>query len=650
LYTPDSTISINVLTASVPKVAAVAAGMSSPPVTVTVTSLTQDAASLSLVDSTWNTLPADGTYGTLSGLSSFSSNGDGTYGATATSSPPATAPVDQKFQMAIAVSQGSLFAKHDIVLGSSPLLLFHGLWDDASDLGDLRSQALQTSALDAIPINYGAGAPCAAGNLSRTDFSDPATLSCVQIQIKSAAAHLRAQGYSFDSFDAIGHSMGSLVASYYQGVRAGPDPGLPQIAHLASIGTPWNGTPLATTLWAHKDDGIQIPDFASVGSPIWFLIEAQNLFDIVKVKDAFAIPLVGRPIGTAIEALDPTNPVGMDRLSQARTFAAPILAGEVAGQAPALSGIELVENTILNLVVDPDHAPQFISTTLSIAGLLGDPQQHDVVVPLSSQEGVLSQIAVVPATHTGSDMLFGSKAKTGGVLAELHNQTALGKALCALGHSSQCDLPAATTHSLAPTTSDELSDLANLSLTGTMLGIDAVTIAAAQPVMPFSSFSASVTGTATCTPQTTFVIDSLGTVQESQSSSPSFTLPTNASSPAKSNWLIICSSGDFVLSPQTFAVTAPTQLTLQAAPDAATIQPGETVIVRVTANYAEGSMDVTGDSATTFSALGPTTYLGGGAYQADKYGLIFVTVSYGGQSAMAVIRVGDDEVFESGFE
>jgi hypothetical protein len=61
-------------------------------------------------------------------------------------------------------------------------------------------------------------------------------------------------------------------------------------------------------------------------------------------------------------------------------------------------------------------------------------------------------------------------------------------------------------------------------------------------------------------------------------------------------------------------------------------------------------MDVTGDPDTTFSALGPQTYQGAGAYKATKNGMIFVTVSYGGQSAMVVIKVGDDEVFESGFE
>jgi hypothetical protein len=36
--------------------------------------------------------------------------------------------------------------------------------------------------------------------------------------------------------------------------------------------------------------------------------------------------------------------------------------------------------------------------------------------------------------------------------------------------------------------------------------------------------------------------------------------------------------------------------------------------------------------------------------QANKNGMIFVTVAYGGQSAMVAIEVGDDEVFESGFE
>jgi pimeloyl-ACP methyl ester carboxylesterase len=571
--------------------------------------------------------------------------------------PPATAPGDQKTRIAFAVSQGSLFAQREVTLGGPPILLFHGVFSNScsltgpADKPNLYSAAMQTSALDVLPINYGEPddaclgirrcyTPTGNDNLSANDFTGSDILSCVESQIVGEAAHLRRLGYAYDTFDAIGHSMGSLVAAHYQGAFGANNARRFQIGRLVSIGTPWNGSPVATLLWDRKDDPVVFPEPGGAGGGLWKFLSTHQIGTVAELARAF-----GHPIGGGVESLRfIQGPEISPQLADAQSGALAILKAQVTAVAPPTSAIETAEDTILSWV-DPSD-PQ-----VTIDSLLGGSEQHDVVVPLSSQQFAFgAQIAKtyvsVPAVHAEAAFIGSIDGFFGDIADELHTPCIFTNALDALEHVYPCTGGAP----LAPSGIDPMADLASLTLTGTQLDPSAVTFSAPQPLPPFGSYTTSVIGTDTCTPQTTFAMDSTFRLQEAAGATPSFEFVAGTTSPTSTTWMVVCTSGDYVAASIPFTVSPPTLQSLQLRPDSVEMEPGETIIVHTTANFAEGSMDVTGDPGTTYSVLGPQTYQGAGAYQATKNGMIFVTVSYGGQSAMVVIKVGDDEVLQSGFE
>jgi len=351
------------------------------------------------------------------------------------------------------------------------------------------------------------------------------------------------------------------------------------------------------------------------------------------------------PPNSAVAALGEVS--GAAQLAQARAGEATLqLAGELAGIAPSTSVYESGMNDLLAIIGDPSF-PE------TIDGLLGGAQEHDLVVPLASQTYFVSPAYTsFPAVHAPIGYLFGFNLTplVSGVYDELHTTSIVNQALCDLGHSASCSAISMPTSGpvSATTLSDPLTDLLSVTLTGNQLDASVVSITTDQTIFPFGKYIASVIGSDTCIPQDTFVLDDANTLQEIVGSSPSASLPAGSESTVKTTWLVICSTGDFVATSIELPVALPTLLALSTNADAYLVHSGDVVLVHVLALYAEGEADVS-DSAA-FSALGPQTYLGGGAYQATHDGLIFVSVGFQGQSAQVKIQVGEDEIFESGFE
>jgi pimeloyl-ACP methyl ester carboxylesterase len=252
----------------------------------------------------------------------------------------------------------------NISLMPPPLLLVHGVWSSAD-------QAFPTAGLDSFPlwlsaryphdlifrVNYGAA--------SYQQFDSPAIQNVFLLRLENALAGAANNGMVARRVDVVAHSMGGLVTRYFmsQGPIA-PVPYLPEnaIHNLIAIGTPHNGSALATVLDANRDT---LADSSG-------LVFGQIANGICTATGVFPCTLSavmaaqGKIIGSGVQSMKPGSPQ-LQSLLLSNPFRA------VIGVAPTFSFTETALNTLIK---------GFLPLS-SVGSILGP--AHDTIVAVDSQ-------------------------------------------------------------------------------------------------------------------------------------------------------------------------------------------------------------------------------------------------------------------------
>ena len=266
-------------------------------------------------------------------------------------------------------------AQASIAIEPPPLLLVHGIWSSsnasgfAPGTGGLYDWIAQRYPHNLIyPVDYNipyAGPP--ASNQNAKSFADPVTQAIFGNAVNTALAGAAASGMAARAVDVVGHSMGGLVARYYLSTGS-TTPG--PIHTLITIGTPHQGTPLATALW--KDQG-----YTGAQNPYMNL-----LCPLCTLGSVWGV-IVGT-VDTGVQSLEPTaSEIGA--LSLDTPFSA------IVGSAPT-NPISTTES-FLDLIIAPFLPGQTIETLLANA-------QSDTIVPTASQsQGAQHSYAVPNVVH-----------------------------------------------------------------------------------------------------------------------------------------------------------------------------------------------------------------------------------------------------------
>jgi probable HAF family extracellular repeat protein len=194
---------------------------------------------------------------------SYGPDGAGNYTFLALLWAPSAMPVPNVFPLvnltATATQQGGLgpVPQASIALKPPPLLLVHGIWSGADTWLTFGSQEGFYSWISGqyphnliYAVDY--NDPRVTPNLNSQAFSDPRIQKILLSNMTDALTWAARAGLAARTIDVVGHSMGGLVTRYFLSTAGylGNPALLPSPVHkLITIGTPHQGTPLATLLW-----------------------------------------------------------------------------------------------------------------------------------------------------------------------------------------------------------------------------------------------------------------------------------------------------------------------------------------------------------------------------------------------------------------
>lgn len=241
-------------------------------------------------------------------------------------------------------------------------------------------------------------------SINLTSFASPVAQQRFQRYLSGWRDASRYEGTAIDSFDAVGHSMGGLMAKW----ASQEDPVL--IGRVVSIGSPYTGSELAAVL----DSEIT----RLVAGPWAF---ARLLSEYFGGAATFSQVLDSFGIGTAFLALQP----GSNELIALQSRpAAPVFA--VNGNAPSDSSVERLLNLLLRITCLPS-----LICDRNVDGVFSAHGGHDTIVGRSSQfDGAEAWVDIPGIVH--SDI-------TGRDVGELESPDAFDVIVCFLSSRDGCD-------------------------------------------------------------------------------------------------------------------------------------------------------------------------------------------------------------------
>ena len=506
-----------------------------------------------------------------------------------------------------------------------PVVLVHGLWSGPSAWTASTQHGLGPSFFSWLGAHYPHTLILATDYASSSflKFSDPSVQSAMKYNVQMLLGSAAQQGMVARSVDVVAHSMGGLVARWFE---AFPPDNLHDTVHrLITLGTPHQGSPLAAALWDNKTNKV-----ISSSTLVNGICSGLNFVGTnCTLGNVFS--WLGKPIDTGVLSLEPVNP---DLTKLGATARA--IAGQVSGP-----------NTRTQKFLDK-LASSFIPNATD-EGLL-QTTKHDTIVPVGSQIPLSAGDAVTIAgvVHTAIDsadigetsstavwdqvlyfLMGGSGATTFSSPAYSAANRIEGASAGILSTSSIPDFDlsgktqiSATNVSFGPATNSALSVNTPINITAT-----STTKSIAEVFLIQNGGAASdvaVLSTADAPFSLTFFPTNLGAVD--------FVA------------FVVFNDNSYAVVPLHYTVQTVGTLALLTLSNAPTesVAPGTVMTIRAIAQFDSGPVEVTGlatyksrsQSATVFSAAAS------GRVAANSAGLDWLDVSYGGQAVSTPIRVG----------
>jgi YVTN family beta-propeller protein len=552
--------------------------------------------------------------------------------------PTTAGTVSGTVPLTITATQGSSKPQSaTLSLQPPPLLLVHGIWGNLSAWIDFKWWLLQQNYPHSLIflMDYSAYNDLA--------FDSSQIQGAFRTLEQTALTSAAERGMAARSVDVVAHSMGGLVTRYF---IAYPPSGTSLPANsvhlLITVGTPHQGTPLATTLDANVTTSNQL------AFPSWI----GDLCSLKKISPCalgtFFSAYLQRRIDTGTMAMEPRS--SDLALLPATSYRAIIGQAPVFQTAPTPSPFsdyaEGQLNYLVSAFVSPPSPPQTISGIMQTI-------DHDTIVPVASQQGsdpnAVTVTGIVHANLGSAD------------IAETESPDVWNQALFwLLGGTGAAPMlsqdgrltagveprPGAISRPPSATGSSTITDLTGYTQ------IDPSNASFSPPsgsAIPINS-ATSITATSSTKSIIQFVM--LQQVADAADALSLYATQAPFSVPFTPIRLGTASFGAFVIfSDMTYTVTSLTyQLTLNGAPSAVSLNGapagsvavGTTAQASVTATFPSGTVDVT--QAATYQTLSGNSavfsFSSSGVITATGPGTDWLEATYGGITASAQIIVG----------
>ncbi len=278
-------------------------------------------------------------------------------------------------------------ATSNIGLLPPPLVLIHGAWSSG--------KALEPFAQWLSDANYPHQLVFVAdyGATSGLSFEDRGTQQVLATTISRAIAVAAQNGVVAQKVDVFAHSMGGLVTRYLMYAGAPTPTYLPPspIHQLITVGTPQDGSPFANFLEDYQNNKP-----TNIPQPFGTLCQITNACTLGAV-----LGVMGLPVGPAYVALEQ----GLAPYSQPYK--------SIVGIAPDPSSTGTLLNAVLNA-----YAP-----SSTVDGILGTP--NDTIVPAVNQNvGAIDTATITNIVHTSLACIRQAVPLVGGLCADNTGETA----------------------------------------------------------------------------------------------------------------------------------------------------------------------------------------------------------------------------------
>jgi hypothetical protein len=283
----------------------------------------------------------------------------------------------QAIPITITATQSGASAQGTLNLYPPPLLLVHGIWSSPAGAG---FYGLDTNGFFAFILGKYPHAVIYPVDYSPENylaFYDPSIQAEFDKSIGIAISAANRSGFAARKVDVFAHSMGGLVTRYWLNHRDPSTqylPGVP-IHKLITIGTPHQGTALATLLWADQTNTPQVPNCPLLIACIKFHAGTCSMGEL--------LASMHRPVAGGVEAMQPTDTT-LTSLPSSDVFSA------MVGQAPLVS----LTGTALDCLLG-SYLP-----SVTFEGVFNF-QPSDTIVPTSSQAAGAADLATIDGVvHT----------------------------------------------------------------------------------------------------------------------------------------------------------------------------------------------------------------------------------------------------------
>jgi len=273
------------------------------------------------------------------------------------------------------------------LLEAPPVVLVHGVWDSAATWNTFK-QSMQQSA---YPTSGLFAADYSVSNY--LTFEDSATQIVLGRAVADALTEAAQQGVVARKVDVVAHSMGGLVTLYFEDQRVT----LPTVVtlpanpihKLVTIGTPYNGSGLATELWNIRNTPpttLLLLNQLTIKNPLFeALCNDWGSFPSA-CTPTILLGATGHKIVSDVPNVDSAVQSLMSGIGPIPT---PYTHSAVVGETDGIRATELFLNAVLT-TYDPGK---------SVSSLLGTP--NDAIVGASSQSANSSDSATVTGViHT----------------------------------------------------------------------------------------------------------------------------------------------------------------------------------------------------------------------------------------------------------